>query len=79
MPAAFWSTYWRSRVPDARDVYRFKEGFREEEEEAGLELLRAHEQLPYKSGSCGGGSYCCSGVTTAAAAVLACSFLALLL
>jgi len=40
VPTAFWSSYWRSRVPDNRDLYTHRD----------LEHLRDNI-LPYKSSS----------------------------
>jgi len=47
VPTAFWSKYWRSRIPDGRDIYshNYKDDFRD------LDLLRGNERLPYKSGA----------------------------
>jgi len=44
VPTAFWSKYWRSRVPDSRDLYhtKYEDDFRDVEELRG-------NLLPYKS------------------------------
>eukprot|EP00088_Acartia_fossae_P057783 TRINITY_DN6743_c0_g1_i3.p1 TRINITY_DN6743_c0_g1~~TRINITY_DN6743_c0_g1_i3.p1 ORF type:complete len:263 (+),score=26.90 TRINITY_DN6743_c0_g1_i3:43-831(+) len=49
-PPAFWSRYWRSRVPDARDQYANKDNDKNNKQRDYRDLaFSSTQQLPYKS------------------------------